>query len=165
MTRPNAPKSVLRKAVGAAASGLVIQACCGNALAQAASGADAIEGVWDFAVTRKDCASGAVLGTQKALSMFQRGGAFSNANSTPPATQGATFGTWKRTSGAGYVINMVFMRFNPDGTLAGTQRVQRDMVLARDNNNITGAISAQTIDPSGLVVERGCASETAVRIF
>ena len=145
---------------------LLIPAC--SAL-QAAGDADPIEGVWDFTVTRRDCAGGAVLGTQKALSMFQRGGRLSNDNSTPPASHGAMFGSWRRGSathsGTGYVVQMVFMRFNPDGTLAGTQRVQREMVLAVDGRHLAGSVSAQTLDLAGVVVQRGCADEIAVRVF
>ena len=119
MTRSSSQKSAALIAVTAAAATLVIQACGGGAVAQEASDADVIEGVWDFSITRKDCTTSAVLGTQQALSMFQRGGPFSNDNSTPPATHGAMFGSWKRGVGAAYAVNMVFMRFNPDGTLTG----------------------------------------------
>ncbi len=76
-----------------------------------------------------------------------------------------TFGTCKRGSGASVVVQMVFMRFNPDGTLASTHKVQRDMVLVRDHNHISGTVAAQTIDTAGVVMQRGCASETAVRVF
>ncbi len=166
MTRSNSLQSVALVSLTALATTFLIQACGGSdATAQSASDADPIEGVWDFTVTRKDCASGAVLGTQKALSQFHRGGTFSNDNSTPPATHGAMFGTWKRGSGSAYAIGMVFMRFNPDGTLAGTQKVQRSDVVAADGNSISGSVAAQTLDTAGVVTLQGCASETAVRVF
>lgn len=163
MTQPKSLKSAALVAVTAATT-LVIQASSG-ALAQSARDGDPVEGVWDFTVTRKDCASGAVLGTQKSASVFHRGGTFSNDNSTTPATHGATFGTWKRGSGTAYAVNMVFMRFNADGTLAGTQKVQRSMAMAGDGNNITGTVAVQTIDTAGVVAAQGCASETGVRVF
>lgn len=165
MTRFKSSKSAALIAVTAAATTLVIQAGGGGAVAQSARDADPIEGVWDFTVTRKDCASGAVLGTQKSASLFHRGGALSNDNSTAPATHGAMFGSWKRASGSAYAVNMVFMRFSADGTLAGTQKVQRSMVMAGDGNGITGTVAVQTIDTVGVVTARGCASETAVRVY
>jgi len=163
MTQPQSLKSAALVAVTAATT-LVIQAS-GGAVAQSARDGDPVEGVWDFTVTRKDCASGAVLGMQKSASVFHRGGTFSNDNSTAPATHGATFGTWKRGSGTADTVKMVFMRFNPDGTLAGTRKVQRSMAMAGDGNNITGTVAVQTIDTAGVVAAQGCASETGVRVF
>ena len=154
------------------AAGLLYAAACGalgaapaGTTAQAAVDADPIEGVWDFTVTRRDCASGAVLGTQKAISVFHRGGTFSNDNSMAPATHGAMFGSWKRGGGSAYTVNMVFMRFNADGTLAGLQKVQRSMTIAVDGNNIASAVVARTLDTAGVVTAQGCASETGVRVF
>jgi hypothetical protein len=91
--------------------------------------------------------------------------ALSNDNSTAPTTHGAMFGSWKRTSGSAYAVNMVFMRFNADNTLAGTQKVQRAMVMAADGNHIAGTVAVQTIDTAGVVAAQGCASETGVRVF
>ena len=154
------------------AAGLLYVAACGalgaapaGTTGQAAVDADPIEGVWDFTVTRRDCASGAVLGTQKAISVFHRGGTFSNDNSMAPATHGAMFGSWKRGGGSAYTVNMVFMRFNADGTLAGLQKVQRSMTIAVDGNNIASAVVARTLDTAGVVTAQGCASETGVRVF
>jgi hypothetical protein len=158
-------RSAALVAVTAAAITLVIQASGSAAVAQSTRDTDPIEGVWDFTVTQKDCASGAVLGTQKAASLFHRGGAFSNDNSTAPATHGAMFGSWKRTSGSGYAVNIVFMRFNADATLAGTQKVQHAMVMAGDGNHITGTVAVQTIDTAGVVTAQGCASEAGVRVY
>jgi hypothetical protein len=165
MIRSRSLKSAALAVVTAAAVAFVAQARGGGAVAQPAGQADPIEGLWDFTVTRKDCASGAVLGTQKATSLFHRGGTFSNDNSTAPATHGAMLGTWKRSNASAYSVNMVFMRFNADGTLAGTQQVQRSMALAVDGNHITSSVAVQTVDASGVVTTQGCASETGVRIF
>jgi hypothetical protein len=167
MTRsPTSKSAVLERTLAAVATMLATLVPAGSARAQAAIDGDPVEGIWDFSITRKDCASGAVLGSQKALTQFLRGGALANDNSTPPSTHGAMFGTWKRAGGAAsYTVQMVFMRFNPDGTLAGTQRVQREMVLARDHNHLVGSVIAQSIDTAGAVVQRGCATETALRIF
>jgi hypothetical protein len=158
-------KSAALVAVTAAATTLAIQAGGGGAVAQPAMDADPIEGVWDFTVTRKDCANGAFLGTQKAVTLFHRGGMLSNDNSTAPNSHGAMFGNWKRGGGSAYTSTMTFMRFNPDGTLAGTQRVQRSMAMAADGNRITSTVTVQTVDTAGVVTAQGCASETGVRVL
>lgn len=149
----------------AAVAASVLLAPCAGAVAPVAGDADPIEGVWDFSITRKDCSNGDVLGSHKALTQFQRGGVLANDNSTPPALHSAMFGSWKRGNAGNYAVQMVFMRFNLDGTLAGTQRVQRELVLARDQQHLSGTVSVQTLDTAGVLVQRGCASEAALRIF
>ncbi len=73
MIRSKSSKSAALVAVTAAATTLVIQASGGGAVAQSANDADQIEGVWDFTVARKDCASDAVLGTRLAPCELREG--------------------------------------------------------------------------------------------
>jgi hypothetical protein len=157
-------KTTALVSVTAAATTLLIQACGGGAIAQSASDADSIEGLWDFTITRTDCTTGAALGTQKAMSLFHRGGTFSNDNSTPPATHGVALGGWSRGTGSNYTVKMVFMRFNADGTLAGTQKVERAMAMSADGSAITSAIAVRTLDTAGTVIQQGCGTETGVRM-
>lgn len=93
MIRFTSLKSAALVAATGAVTTLAIQASGGGAVAQSARDADQIEGVWDVTVARKDCASAAVLGTQKAATLCHRGCTFSNDNSTAPTTHGAMFGT------------------------------------------------------------------------
>ena len=74
------------------------------------------------------------------------------------------FGNWKHGVGADDAVDMRFMRFNPDGTLAGTQKVQRSMALAADGNNITSMVAVQSVDTAGVVVQQSCATEMRVRL-
>ena len=156
-------KSVALIAVTAAATMLLMQACGGDALAQSASDADPVEGVWESALTVKDCTSGAVLATFKGQSVLHRGGTLSADNSQPTVTRGAAFGTWKRGTGNAYTSTLVFMRFNPDMTLAGTQKVVRSFTLAADGNSLTGTNTAQIINTAGVVLQQACVGETGVR--
>src|SRR3982750_4299845 len=60
-------KTAALVSVTAVATTFLIQACGGGgAVAQSASDADVIEGVWDTTVTNKDCSGGAVLGQPSA---------------------------------------------------------------------------------------------------
>ncbi len=162
MTSTTSLKTVALIAVTAAASSLLMQACGGDALAQA-SDADPVEGVWESALTVKDCASGAVLATFKGQAVLHRGGTMSADNSQPTVTRGAAYGTWKRGAGNAYTSTLVFMRFNPDSTLAGTQKVVRTFTLAADGNSLTGTNTAQIINTAGVVLQQACVSETSVR--
>jgi hypothetical protein len=161
----NSLKSVTLITVTAAAVTLLVQACGGGAVAQSAMDADVIEGAWDSTITIKDCTTGASLNTFKGAGLFHRGGTLSADNSNPPPTRGAAFGVWKRGTGSAYTANLWFMRFNADGTLAGTQKVQRTFTLAADNNSLTGTLTLQIINPAGAVVQQGCGAETGVRVF
>lgn len=148
----------------AAAASLVIQACGGGAVAQTASDTDAIEGVWDSGITIKDCTSGAAMAAFKGASLFHHGGTLSGDNSMPPASRGAAFGTWKHGAGTSYTANLWFTRYNPDGTVAGTQKVERALTLAADGNSLSGTLTLQVINPAGVVVASGCGAESGVRV-
>ena len=163
MTTVNSLKSLALITLTASATTLLIQACGGGAVAQTTSDADAVEGVWESVVTVKDCTSNAVLTTFRGVSVMHRGGTMSADNSQPVATRGAAFGTWKRGSGNAYTTNFVFMNFNPDNTLAGTQKVQRNLTVAADGNALTGTTTIKIIDAAGAVLRQACATETGVR--
>ena len=130
MTRPSSLKTVSLVAATASATILLMQACGGGAIAQTAVDADPIEGVWESEVTIKDCSTSAVLRNFKGVGLFQRGGALTADNSLPRATQGIALGNWRRGSGQAYTANARFLRFNPDGSLAGSQKLQRTVTLA-----------------------------------
>ncbi len=165
MTISSSLKTAALVSVTAAATTLLIQACGGDAGAQSTEPADAIEGVWESVVTIKDCTSGAVQRTFKGEGVFHRGGTLTADNSLPPVTRSTAFGTWKSDAPKTYTARFRFLRFNPDGTLAGSQRVQRTLTLAADNNAITGVITGQVLDNNETVVAPICGSETSSRIF
>lgn len=159
-------KSALVFVAATAAASLLIQACGGsNAVAQAASDADPIEGVWESAVSIRDCASGNVIRTFKGVTQFGRGGALTGSNNLPPTTQGLAVGSWKRSATAGgYTASFRFFRFNPDGSVAGTQKVTRSFTMSADAASITGTIAVQVLDNADNVVQNMCGTETSARV-
>jgi hypothetical protein len=164
MTPSNSLKSVALISVTAAATTLLIQACGGGAAAQSANEIDPIVGVWESTATVKDCSSGAVLSTFKGHAVLHHGGTFSADSSRPPPSRGAAFGTWKHESGTTYALNLVLMRFNPDLTLAGTQKAKITRTLSADGNSFTSDIAGQVIDLAGTVVQQYCATDTGTRV-
>ncbi|MEO7151489.1 MAG: hypothetical protein ABIX46_07250 [Burkholderiaceae bacterium] len=165
MTQSRALKTVSLITGTIAAASLLMQACGGGAMAQSAGDADPIEGVWESSVTIKDCTTGAVLRTFKGEGLFHRGGSLTADNSLPRATQGVALGNWKRDAGSAYTANARFLRFNPDGSLAGAQTLKRVVTLAADSNGFAGSVSGQVLDAAGVVLQPICGSETAVRIY
>jgi hypothetical protein len=163
MNRLNSLQSLSLVAVTAASTLFLMQACGGSALANDTL-PDPIEGVWESAVTITDCTSGAVLRTFKGAGLFARSGAVTADNSNPPLTRSTAFGQWRKGSGQSYSTSFRFFRFNPDGSLAGTQRLQRAITLAADGNSFTGTVTGQVVDNAGVVLAPVCGTETAARI-
>ena len=159
-------KTAALVSVTAVATTLLIQACGGGgAVAQSASDADVIEGVWDATVTNKDCTSGAVLGQPfKALIVFRRGGTVDVDNAQGRSLRGNIYGTWKHGAGTAYTANVAHQRFNPDGTYAGMNKIQRALTLSADTNAFTDTLAVQVLDTAGTVVGQACPTETAVRM-
>ena len=164
MTQSKSLKSVALVAVTAAATLLLIQACGDGAVAQA-SDADAVEGSWEAVITVRDCTTGATILTAKGQGVFHRGGTLTDTNASPPTTRGVGFGTWRRDATAqNYTARFRFNRYNPDGTLAGTQRVTRVFTLSADGNTQTSTNTSQTLDAAGTVLQNGCASDVSTRV-
>ena len=165
MSPSNSLKVTALVSVTAAATTLLIQACGGgDAVAQSATQIDTIVGVWESTATIKDCSTGAALGSFKGHSMFHHGGTVSADNSRPPTTRGAAFGTWKHESGSAYSATLLFMRFNPDLTLAGTQKAKITRTLSADGNSFTGEVTGQVIYTAGAVSSTYCASDAGTRV-
>jgi hypothetical protein len=165
---------------------LLIQACGGGgeAVAQMAYGAaagedtrqsaqgrdrrhdaDALEGVWQSAVSVRDCSSGAVLRSFNGLSVFHRGGTASATNNLPPGATSPAFGTWKRGSAdASYTVTLRLFRFNADGSFAGAQNLTRTFTLAADGKSLAGTLSVQVLDPMENTLQTTCGVETATRV-
>jgi hypothetical protein len=147
---------------------LLVQACGGSkdAPAQAASSADPVEGVWESTITVRDCTTGAVIRTFKGVNTFHRGGTLTDTNHAAPTTRGPGAGVWRAGAAAGsYTASFRFYRYNADGTLAGTQKVNRSFALATDGNATTGTIAAQILDPADTVLQNLCGTEASVRLY
>jgi len=165
MSLPTSLKATALVSVTAATTTLLIQACGGgDAAAQSGTEIDSIVGVWESTATIKDCGTGAALGSFKGHSVFHHGGTVSADNSRPPPTRGAAFGTWKHESGSVYSATLLFMRFNPDLTLAGTQKAKITRTLSADGNSFTGEVTGQVIDTAGAVSSTYCASDAGTRV-
>lgn len=162
----NTRKAVALAIVPAVVTTILIQACGGSADAVAqTSGNDPIEGVWESAVTIRDCATGNAIRTFKGLGVLHRGGTAVGTNNQPTAVNGPALGTWSRSGSAPtYTLAFRFYRYNPDGTFAGAQRLVRTVTLAASGNSFSGTIAAQVLDPADVVLQDVCGTETAVRV-
>lgn len=166
MKQVSSLKTFALVSVTAAATTFLMQACGGGAEAQTVTpDANVIEGAWESTVTITDCTSGAVLRTFSGESLFHRGGTLTADNSTPVATRGLGIGVWTQQTTGAYTAKFHFLRFNADGTVAGSQSVIRSIALSADGKSLTSAIAAQLLDPAGKVIAPICGSEAGTRLF
>jgi hypothetical protein len=162
MTQSQSLRTVALVAVTAAATMLLIQACGGNAIA-AGDDREPIEGAFDATVTAKNCSTGAVTGTLKALLLFHRGGTVTIDN-TQASLRGLILGTWTRGSGDNYVSEVSHFRYNTDGTLAGVNKIRRTIVLSSDATTFTANLRVQVLGNDGTLLSEVCPTETATRV-
>ena len=129
------------------------------------SGKD-IEGVWDSLVSIRDCQTGTLVRAFRGLGLFISGGSLIQTNNTPnaPTTSGPSFGTWEHLGQRRYTATFRFFRFNPDGTFAGVQKVQRTIELNQDGDQFTSAIVFEVYDANDHLIQIGCGTETAARL-
>jgi hypothetical protein len=123
----------------------------------------AIEGAWISQVAITNC-QGTTERQFQALNLFHAGGTLTDTDNQPPATHGPAFGTWRSHGDGMYSSVFVFYRFNSDGSLAGSNRVQRTITLGADRNSFTSTIEVSVLDPSGTSVGSACGAETAARL-
>lgn len=122
-----------------------------------------LEGAWDSQVTLTDC-NGNTLVTFRAYAIFNRGGTLTSTDNMPPTAHGPGLGTWERIGGRNYTAPFQFFNFNPDGSFAGVQKINRTITLAADANSFTSVVAFDSYDPNGNLLFSGCGFETAARL-
>jgi len=124
-----------------------------------------IVGVFQTTVTQRNCQTGNPIATFQGLSTFNKGGTMAETSAAlPPALRSPGHGVWRRESGfQEYSFAFTFLRFNPDGTFAGTQIIRQTATLAPGGNqyNTTGFV--EVYNASGNLLGTGCATAVATR--
>ena len=164
MTRSRLKNSVVAL-VPAFAAFLVMQACGGSndAVAQEAT-ADPIEGVWEGAVTIRDCTSSAPVATFLGSQMFNRGGTMNDTNSAPTAARGPGWGTWVK-SGSGYIVKFRFFTYDAAGAVNGVVRTTRTVTPGATAGTVSSVNSSQFFDLSGALIRSTCGTDTGNKVL
>lgn len=126
--------------------------------------ASRIEGTWRVQLTLRNCQTGAEIATVPALNTFVAGGCMIGTPSQNPALLRAGHGVWEHSSGESFTNTVIFFRYSPDGTFAGTQKVTRHIELAPGFDEFTSTDSFELADPNGNVVGTGCATGRGQRL-
>ena len=118
----------------------------------------AIVGTWSVLVALANCETGQELGPAfPALNTFLVGGSMLSEPAASPATLRTGYGVWVLASGRQFTNTVVFFRFNPDGSYAGTQTVRREITVSRDAGAFASRDTATIADPGGAIVDTRCA--------
>ena len=124
-----------------------------------------LEGVWDSQVTTTDC-NGNILMAFRSFELFHQGGTLTTTgNANSPALSSPGLGTWQRTPGMRTFTSPIqFFTFNPDGSFAGTVKLERQIHLSADGNSYTATSTFAFYDPDGNLVFSGCGTDVGTRL-
>ena len=132
--------------------------------AQDTDGDKKLEGSWNHAGTRLDCATGQPLGTFSSMFTFSRGGTFWEAGTQmSPSLRSPSHGVWSHESGRLYSSAFQFFRFNVNGTLAGRLIVRQEIEVSDDGESYTATSTSQVLDIDGNVIATNCAAGIGTR--
>ena len=156
----SAPRTTAATVVAAA-----ILAFGGNAVARQ-DDREPIEGAFSATVTIKNCTTGAVLGSTRSLLLFHRGGTVTIDNTLGRLQRGLILGTWERDRGKRHRYTSEVSHFNyfEDGTLSGTNKITRSIVLENDGDSFTAQLRIRVFGLDGTLLAEVCPTETGTRV-
>lgn len=126
--------------------------------------ANRIVGVWEFQVQTFNCTTRAPGASFRASSVFNVGGTLEDTNTRPPASRGPAFGVWTYDPQArAYLTRSRLYRYNPDGSFAGVNQVERTLKLSRDGDQATSEITVRILGPNEELLATDCASQQGIR--
>ena len=160
-------KRIAALGVTLALTGLVVADASSGARAPTAPGAQAaarLSGTWEVTVKRIEPPPG-VAPTFRSLMTFTADGGMLETSSTGTALRGPAHGAWIRTGQRRFATSMVLFRFDVTGAFAGTQEINRTMVLSRDRMQFRAVSLSRQLDPNGMVTVSGLrATEVGKRL-
>ena len=123
----------------------------------------ALVGVWRNTITLRNCQTGNQIATFQGLLTFHEGGTMSEFGGINPVLRSPGHGVWQASNPFHPTFAFTFLRFNADGTYAGTQRVRSTVSLGLDGNAFQSTGMAEVLDVNDNVVGVSCAATMATR--
>ncbi len=125
-----------------------------------------IHGVWQTAVTPRNCQTGQpVAPTIHGLFTFNQGGTLSEFGVVAnPALRSPGHGLWQHEQGWNdYSLKFTFLRYDASGAFIGTQKVTATLELDASGDGFTTNGVVEIFDASGNLVGTGCATAVGTR--
>lgn len=161
-------KKQLLKAIGGASLAILMLTVFAQVWvsAQGRSGNErGLVGAWNVQVTIRDCQSGAEFFSFPAMITYNQGGTMKQSDlGDPSLIRLPGHGAWERLNGQRYSATFQFLTFNLDRSFAGRNVVRSAITLAPGGNAYHSTETGEMLNPSGVVINRGCATSTATRI-
>jgi len=123
----------------------------------------ALVGVWRNTITLRNCQTGNQIATFQGLLTFHEGGTMSEFGGINPVLRSPGHGVWQASNPFHPTFAFTYLRFNADGTYAGTQRVRSTLNLALDGNSFQATSTIEVLDVNDNVVGMPCATTMATR--
>lgn len=120
-----------------------------------------IQGTWQTMVTPRNCQTGdPVAPAFPGILTFNEGGTLTGTSTALTSV----FGVWERQRGwRNYSFAFISLRYSPDGTFLGTQKVRQTAALAQSGSSFTSTGSVEILDVNGNTIGTGCATSTGTR--
>ena len=123
----------------------------------------ALVGVWRNTITLRNCQTGNQIATFQGLLTFHEGGTMSEFGGINPVLRSPGHGVWQASNPFHPTFAFTHLRFNADGTFAGTQRIRSTVSLGLDGNAFQSTATAEVLDVNDMVVGMVCVTTTARR--
>ncbi len=120
-----------------------------------------IVGTWQTSVTPRNCQTGnPVAPAFPGILTFNKGGTLTGTSTAVSSV----YGVWERERGwQNYSFAFISLRYSPDGTFIGTQKVRQTVTLGADGNSFTSTGSAEILNANGNIIGTGCSTSTGTR--
>lgn len=127
----------------------------------AAEGKNLPVGVWDVAVTIRNCSNGAPISTFPSLAKFEEGGTMTNqdvGNIRTPVP-----GIWSFTGGDSFKFAFKSFIYDAGGAYTGYLIVRHDLTINRGGDEYESEGTVTIYAPNGTQVNAGCSTAHGVR--
>ena len=118
-------------------------------------------------MTPRNCQTGQAFAPLQGSFTFNAGGTMSEYGigaGSSPALRSPGHGEWRREQGwNSYSFAFMFYRYDPAGTLLGTQKITGTLQLADNGDEFATASVIEGFDLAGNVVNSGCATAAGTR--
>ena len=128
-----------------------------------------IEGVWQVAVTSRNCQTGAqVAPTFRGLFTFHQGGTMlesSVAFGQTPASRSPSHGLWKKRPGRGnYSFTYIHHRYDASGVFIGTRKITGTLDLGTSGDSFTTNSLVEAFNADDILIGTGgCSTAVGTR--
>ena len=144
-------------------STISILATTGNAQGK---GDKTLVGAWEMIITFRDCTTGAATRQAPGLISFMFGGVMQEYGLGQQIPQNRTDaqGNWSHDMARNYSAVAKAFRFNIGGSYAGSAKLYRLVELSQDGEAFEASVASEIYDASGVLISRGCATESGRRL-